>query len=124
MVFRFLFDEHVSGAAFHLLAADGIDVAHVAAIRRECGGLEDDPAILAFAADQGRIVLTRNYRDFAPLVEIFNGQGRSFPGVLFIPTSIAGSDVTGHVDAITAWLADATDSLCSVENTCGWLRKV
>jgi len=122
--FRFLFDEHVSGPAFNLLAADGIDVRHVAVIRGTFGGLEDDPAILAFAADEGRIVITRNYRDFAPLVDVFNRQGRAFSGVLFVPTSIAGSDVTGHVEAIKSWLAEATDGRGSVQNTYGWLSSV
>ena len=37
---------------------------------------------------QGRIIITRNYQDVAPLVSAHAKKGLAFPGVLFIATSV------------------------------------
>lgn len=103
MPLRFLFDEHVNKPACHALRDRGVDVVHVLDV-----GLEraPDPEVLARAAEEGRIVMTRNYRDFARLVEAYTAQKRSFPGVLFLPASLSQADVGGHVRAVEAWIAD------------------
>ena len=80
----------------------------------------DDPAVLQYARDEGRILLTRNYRDFAPLVQRWSSAEVGFPGVLFVPTSIPQADVGGHVRALKAWMK----GVHRVENTYGWLRQV
>jgi hypothetical protein len=63
--FRFLFDEHVNAKAMERLRAGGVDVLSVAEI-----GLAgaDDGTVFDRARRDGRIVVTRNYQDVAPLV--------------------------------------------------------
>jgi hypothetical protein len=50
--------------------------------------------------------VTRNDRDFAPLVAARAAAGESFPGVLFLPVSIPQADVGAHVLALERWIAD------------------
>lgn len=115
-----LFDVHVHHGACRQLQSLGIDVVHAGDI-----GLGDaeDSDLLAAATAEGRIVVTRTYQDFAPLVDQLGKQGRSFPGVLFVPPSIEQSDAGAHVRAIQEWVAQAeNDGRNPVENTMGWLR--
>lgn len=103
---RLVFDQHVSGPALRRLRADGIDVVHVS----EVGLAEaDDPTILAWARAENRIVVTRNYQDFAPLVQAYGKRGVSFPGVLFIASSIRHADVGHHVRTLREWI-DAAEA--------------
>jgi predicted nuclease of predicted toxin-antitoxin system len=101
--FRFLFDAHVSGPAGRALRERGLDVVHAI----EAGlWRADDADLLTWAAAEGRIVVKRNYRDFAPLVAARSAAGESFPGVLFLPTSIPPADVGAHVLALERWVAE------------------
>src|ERR1044072_6981872 len=115
---RFFFDEHVSRPAAHELVKRGFDIAHVLEVGMKSAS---DPAVLEYAMEHGRILVTRNYRDFAPLVQLLNSQGRSFPGVLFIPHSISQRDTGGHVRAIEAWVESCPPGLNPAENTLIWL---
>jgi hypothetical protein len=101
--FRFLFDAHLSAPAGRALRERGLDVvlAVEVGLRRA-----DDADLLAWAAGEGRVVVTRNYRDFAPLVAARAAAGVSFPGVLFVPTSIPQADVGAHVLALERWVAE------------------
>jgi len=117
---RFLFDQHVSGPALRRSREYGVDVLHVGEV-----GLSgaDDPAIFHWAIREGRVIVTRNYRDFAPLVEALARKGDPFPGVLFYPSSKAHSDVGAHVQALLGWMADAERlGRNPVESSFGWLR--
>lgn len=118
--YRFVFDQHVNARALRQLRVDGFDIVHVA----EAGMSEaDDPDILAWAAKEDRIVVTRNYRDFVPLVEAYGRKGISFPGVLLYATSVRHSDVGHHVRALRAWIDAAADlDRNPVQNGLGWLR--
>ena len=120
MPFRFVFDKHVNARALKQLQAQGIDAVHVA----EVGLSEaDDAAIFAWAVDEGRIIVTRNYQDFAPLVSAYAEKGRSFPGVLFIATSVPQADAGDHVRSILAWMEAAVQAGHNpVANSLGWLR--
>jgi hypothetical protein len=102
MPLRFLFDEHVSKPACHVLRERGVDVLHVLDVGL---GRAPDSDVLAWAAAEGRIVVTRNYRDFATLIEAYTAHGWSFPGVLFLPVSLSQADVGAHVRAIEEWSA-------------------
>lgn len=117
---RFVFDQHVNAPALRQLQSGGVDVVHVAEV-----GLSqaDDADILAWAARENRIVVTRNYRDFAPLVEVYVRRGTPFPGVLFYAGSVRQGDVGHHVHALRAWIdaAEATGGN-PVMNGIGWLR--
>ena len=118
--FRFLFDQHVNVPAMRQLRGAGVDVVHVA---EEGLSEADDPAILAWARKENRIVVTRNYRDFAPLVEVYARQGLSFPGALFLASSVSQADVGHHVRALHEWIRDATlVGGNPVQNVVGWLR--
>jgi hypothetical protein len=49
-------------------------------------GALDDPEVLALAAEQDRILLTRNSRDFAPLLREWADGGRHHAGCILIWT--------------------------------------
>lgn len=117
---RFVFDQHVNAPALRQLRKEGVDVVHVA----EVGLSEaDDAEILAWATEEDRIVVTRNYRDFAPLVDAYGRKSLFFPGVLFYATSVRHSDVGHHVRALREWIGDAAASEHNpVRNGIGWLR--
>lgn len=46
----------------------------------------DDPAVLALAAAEGRILVTRNSRDFAPILREWAEGGRTHAGCILIWT--------------------------------------
>lgn len=118
MPFRFLFDEHVSKPACDILRARGIDVAHVLDLGL---GRASDAEVLARAAAEGRITVTRNYRDFAALVDVYRAKGEPFPGVLFLPISLSQADVGAHVRAVEEWIAGQGAERNPIENGFGWL---
>jgi predicted nuclease of predicted toxin-antitoxin system len=107
----------VSVPACVQLRTKGVDVRHVLEVG--LGGATD-AEVLSFAAKDSRIVITRNYRDFAPLVEASLKAGREFAGVLFLSTSIKQSDTAAHVAAVLAFVRDQPDPR-SIANTYGWL---
>ena len=49
-------------------------------------GALDDPQVLELAAEQSRILITRNGRDFAPLLREWAEAGRHHPGCILIWT--------------------------------------
>ncbi len=116
----FVFDQHVSGPALRILRAKGVDIVHVV----EAGlAMGDDAEILRWARAQGRIVVTRNYRDFAPLVQGFATRGESFPGVLFLASSIPQADVGAHARAVETWIERARGTGGNpAAGGFGWLR--
>lgn len=113
-----LLDEHVNVGAYQQLLARGVDVAHV--LDAGLAGAPD-PEVLQWAIGEGRVVVTRNYRDFAPLVQNLAVSGVSFPGVLFLATSIRQNDVGAHVRAIEAWIAASAAGDISVSDSFSWL---
>lgn len=113
-----LFDVHVHHGATERLREEGIDVIHASDV-----GLAgaDDLSLLLSAAEAGRIVVTRNYQDFAPLARALTERGKSFPGVLFLSPAIPQSDLSAHVRAICRWCQDAGDRN-PVESSIGWIE--
>jgi predicted nuclease of predicted toxin-antitoxin system len=117
---RFLFDQHINGPAFQALRAQGVDVVHASEVGM---ARADDAAMLQWAQREGRIVVTRNYRDFVPLAEALAARRLPFPGVLLVTSSIAQSDVGAHVRALANWIAAAQQIGANpVQNGFGWLR--
>lgn len=116
--FRFLFDEHVNKPACDALRDRGVDVTHVLDI-----GLAraSDADVFARAAVEGRIVVTRNYRDFSRLVEAYDARGEPFSGVLFLPVSLSQADVGTHARAVEEWMAAQAGEGNPIANTFGWL---
>jgi predicted nuclease of predicted toxin-antitoxin system len=116
---RFLFDEHVHAEALRELQNRGVDAVGVSDV-----GLQgaDDPDLFGFAGREGRIIVTRNYRDFAVLAEEAARQGLPFPGVLFLAPSIPQSDPGAHVRALEAWIRRAeAEGGSPVSGSFGWL---
>jgi hypothetical protein len=67
--------------------------------------------------------VTRNYQDFAPLVEQAARQRLRFPGVLFLAQSLPQSDIGAHVRALESWLERARAAGANpLESTLGWLH--
>lgn len=113
-----LLDEHVNMGAYQQLLARGMDVAHV--LDAGLAGAPD-PEVLQWAIAEGRVVVTRNYRDFAPLVQNLAASGVSFPGVLFLATSIRQNDIGAHVRAVEVWAAAFAAGDTSVTDSFSWL---
>lgn len=104
----------------HALRARSVDVVHVAEVGLASA---DDAVIVQWARGEERIIVTRNYRDFAPLVNALAERGARFPGVLFLPTSVRHSDVGAHVRVITDWMTAAHDAGDNpVRSSFAWLR--
>lgn len=82
---RVLLDANLSGRRIAgPLRADGHDVVALSE-RPELEGLAD-PDVLALAAAEERILVTRNSRDFAPLLREWAEAGRSHAGCVLIWT--------------------------------------
>lgn len=82
---RLLLDANLSGRRIAgPLREDGHDVAALSE-HPDLEGLAD-PEVLALAATEGRILVTRNSRDFAPLLREWAEAGRSHAGCVLIWT--------------------------------------
>jgi hypothetical protein len=80
---RLLLDEHVSARRIGDCLRDaGHDVRAVVE-DAELAGL-DDPEVLAAAARDGRILITFNHRDFAPLLREWAEAGRAHAGCILV----------------------------------------
>lgn len=85
-------------------------------------GEAEDAAIFEWARTEGRIIVTRNYEDFVPLVRAYANRGERFPGVLLIPPSVPGKDPGAHVRALEAWIERArTLGASPAESSLDWL---
>jgi predicted nuclease of predicted toxin-antitoxin system len=82
---RLLLDANLSpkriGAALQRRGHDVLCLASDPAL-----GALDDPQVLELAAEQGRILITRNARDFAPLLREWAEGGRHHAGCILIWT--------------------------------------
>lgn len=112
-----IFDVHVHRGACRRLRHEGLDVVHAGDVGL---GEAEDIDLLMAAADEGRVVVTRNYKDFAPLVDSLVAKARSFPGVLFLSPALSPSDLGAHVRAVRRW-CDAAGEENPVRNTAGWI---
>lgn len=98
---RILLDEQVAVATAGALRDRGIDTLHV--LEADLGGTPD-PELIRWCQSEGRVLVTRNYKDFAPLVEVMNRRAEDFPGVLLLLSSIPWSDLAAHVRAVERWI--------------------
>lgn len=65
----------------------------------------DDPEVLALAAAEGRILVTRNSRDFAPILREWAEAGRSHAGCILIWT-LDHSQLANIVSGVARLLAE------------------
>jgi hypothetical protein len=98
---RFLLDEHLSRTAAEGLRRLAIDAVHVTE-----GGLagRTDAALFQAAGTDGRIIVTRDHRDFLSLAAHARGADRPMPGLLLVPASIPQTDPGAPVRAIANWI--------------------
>ena len=94
---RYLLDENTPPRLAELLRERGYDALHV----REAGrrGLSD-AAQLAFAAEQDRVFVSRDYDDMPRLTRTFFLEHRPHRGVVILPVSLPNTDVGGCLAAI------------------------
>ena len=97
---RYLLDENLPERLARLLRERGLDAWHVRELGR--GGLSDQEQ-LDYAAEQRRVLISRDYKDMPRLAVEFLTAERAHSGVALLPPSIANSDVGGSADAITAF---------------------
>lgn len=88
------------------LARGGHDVLSLAA---DAGlGALDDPQVLELAARESRILVTRNSRDFAPLLREWAEAGRHHAGCILIWT-LAHHEFGAIIRGLSVLLADRPD---------------
>jgi hypothetical protein len=98
---RFLLDEHLSRTVAEGLRRFDIDAVHVT----ECGlAGRTDAALFQAAGTDGRIIVTRDDRDFLSLAVHARGEDRPTPGLLLVPASIPQGDPGPLVRAIASWV--------------------
>ena len=89
---KILLDEHLYHRRAYLLLNEHFDVKH---IRDDLhlGGLADQ-AIYALAVSQGRIILTKNIKDFRPLLR------EDSPGIIGIPETWSPPRIDSKLTAL------------------------
>lgn len=119
---KLLTDEHYATEIAIQLRAAGHDVAAV--LELGMTGAADE-ALLAFAAAQGRALLTNNVRDFATIAALWAKGGQDHHGLLFTSDESLprGRGTIGlYVEALTA-LLDAHPAEGALRNQVRWLGR-
>jgi predicted nuclease of predicted toxin-antitoxin system len=114
MTLRFLLDEDLSQQVAIGLRARGIDAVSVHEIGRDNQRISDEIQ-LAFAVEQGRVMVTYNRRDFQLLDARWREEGRTHAGILWglqsvIPRHAIGELIRALVAASEEY--DSLDGLC------------
>jgi hypothetical protein len=94
-----LLDEMLSPRIAEQLVAVGYDVLAISAVPELRGTPDAD--VLDLAAKQGRVLITANIKDFAPVNAAWAAQGRTHPGMVFVSAKRfpAGRDRIGRLSA-------------------------
>jgi predicted nuclease of predicted toxin-antitoxin system len=95
---RLLLDHHISRRVAEALRARGYDVITA----EDIGAQEaDDRPLWELAIDLGRVVVTYNVSDFAPIYQQLWNEARSHPGLILVhPRTIAQGDIGSQVRAL------------------------
>ena len=101
MSYPLLLDEMFSDTIGQQLRAKSYDVVSVVA-HAALVALPDDQ-ILAYAATEGRVLVTANIKDFMPLDGRFRAAGQDHPGLVLVSTKTFPQN-RGFTTAITAAL--------------------
>lgn len=99
---RILLDENVHLGAAEALRSRGFDAVHVveAGLQRS-----SDAMLLEVSIAQGRVLVTRDYSDFAVLVTTLHRMKRSFPGVLYASVSLPAESPGALADAVVRFVS-------------------
>ena len=106
-------DEHVWQGLAEVLRLQGYDVVHVNEVGRE--GL-DDADQLAYAAAQGRAIVTFNARHFEPLAAQWFLEGRQHAGMI-ISNVLPPGELRRRLEHLLR-----TRSSTELQNTVQWLQ--
>src|SRR5437763_375948 len=77
----------------------------------------DDPSLLLLAAEESRILVAANVKDFVPIVQQWNAAGRQHAGRIFIPPHIRQDQFGRILTGIRAALDD-------VQEQAGWIDRI
>lgn len=103
---RLLLDAHLSGRRVGgALEAGGHDVRK--ADDPSLAGWDDEP-LLELASSEGRILITRNGKDFIPLVKNWASKERSHAGLIVVPPRIDHNQFGKIIHGIEAVLRTMT----------------
>lgn len=106
---RLLLDEHVSARKIgRRLRDDGHDVRAITD-EPDLNGL-DDPDVLELASRDGRILITFNDRDFAPLLRGWAESGRHHSGCILV-FGIDHGEIGLILRGVTVLLAERSDQV-------------
>lgn len=97
---RFLLDENIHPAAAESAWEQDVDVVSVIDLRRR--GLSDRQQ-LEFAAEQGRVLVTRNRSDYLHLTREFYHAGLPHGGVLLVDDGLPNDQPEMISRALTRW---------------------
>ncbi|HXC25394.1 MAG TPA: DUF5615 family PIN-like protein [Gemmatimonadaceae bacterium] len=114
----FLLDAHIHYGLIAAMRRAGLTVEHVVDVGLRTA---DDPTIVGWAIVHGRIVITRNYRDYAPIAQRLAKEQTSFPGFIALPYTIPLGDVGSQLRAILQWVDGCPAGKNPAANTLLWL---
>lgn len=97
---RYLLDEDVNPAVAEIVRGLGLDVASVHEIGRRA---LSDPEQFAYAAGEGRILITRNRDDFIRLLRAAYASGEACPGILVVPHTLPNRNAPRIAHALKRW---------------------
>ena len=115
MTARFLLDEHVWAGLIRVGETIGADVIAVQSRLPE-GSADED--VLDLAALEGRVLLTSNTRDFAPLAAEWFLAAKEHSGIIIVPGQTDRSLLTRGLQAIYS-----QETAVSLKNTFRFLRE-
>ena len=101
---RLLLDAHVSGKRIGKACREkGHDV-----LSADDPSLEgwDDVDLLALAAEQGRILVTSNVKDFWPLAREWAAEGHSHAGLIFLSSTVRHENFGAIIRGVQALLEE------------------
>ncbi len=104
---RILLDAHVSGRTVGKALTDSGHDVRALDSQIELEGLSD-PEVLDLATREGRVLLTANIRDFAPLLREWAGEGRTHSGVILIPSSVRNEAFRVLISGVEKTLSGTT----------------
>jgi predicted nuclease of predicted toxin-antitoxin system len=99
---RYLLDEDVNPRTAEIARGLGLDVVSVHEIGRRT---LSDGEQLEFAAQEGRVLVTRNRDDFIEATLLFFRTGQPHAGVLIIPHTLPNHDSERMAHALAEWHA-------------------
>lgn len=105
---RYYGDEDVPVLVARIARSLDIDIVHTEELGRK-GATDEDQ--LRFAAQVGRILLTRNCKDFWPMTFRFNAEGQTHAGVLCITKSLEDLSASVIARALMQFDSDHADGV-------------